>query len=401
MKVLLSAFACAPRAGSEEGAAWNWAQALAGAGHDVTVLTQSLARDAIEDARTAVGGRLRFEYVVARPSPVAPFGYYGKYLAWQWAAYRAARGRRRNGFDVVHHVSLGSVHGGSHLWRLGVPFVFGPVGGGHEVPTALRSELRGGRAYNALRGLALRSIRFNPLAVATVRHAAVVLATNSDTLALVRAMGAGDARLFLDSGVPEALLERSSTPAAAPQLRVLWVGRLMPHKGLRLALSALDRARQRIPVRLVIAGDGPLRDDMVRWITELRLHGHVEWKGLVPLADLYRLYEGSDALLFTSLRDSFGGQLLEGMALGVPLVVLDHQGARDFVPSDAACKVAPGRFDDVVEGLADALCALHAAPARRHAMAEAGRVFAQEHTWSAKAAAVSPIYESVVRDARR
>jgi hypothetical protein len=48
LKILLSAFACEPNAGSEPAVGWNWALFLARAGHQVVVLTRARARSAVE-----------------------------------------------------------------------------------------------------------------------------------------------------------------------------------------------------------------------------------------------------------------------------------------------------------------------------------------------------------------
>ena len=58
-------------------------------------------------------------------------------------------------FDIVHHVTWGSLHIGSQLWRLGKPFVFGPVGGGQVAPRGFSRYLRGGRTVEFIRSFVL------------------------------------------------------------------------------------------------------------------------------------------------------------------------------------------------------------------------------------------------------
>ena len=47
MKLLISAYACAPNRGSEHGSAWNWTSEVARLGHEVTVLVSPAHRNAI------------------------------------------------------------------------------------------------------------------------------------------------------------------------------------------------------------------------------------------------------------------------------------------------------------------------------------------------------------------
>ncbi len=104
-------------------------------------------------------------------------------------------------------------------------------------------------------------------------------------------------------------------------------------------------------------------------------------------------------LLFTSLRDSFGTQLLEAMAFGLPLVVLDHHGARDCVPVAAAIKVPIASPERLTLDLAAALRLLAFNPNRRAAMGTAGREFAEQHRWPEKARAMQQICDSILREA--
>lgn len=304
LSVLLSAYACAPGSGLRMGSGLELGPGH-GRGRSRRHRVHAAGwpagdRGPALDGRRAVAVRVRVR--IAGPSRT----FYGPYLSWQWMAYRAARVSPRR-FDVVHYVTLGSVHGGSHLWRLGRPFVLGPLGGGQKAPAPLRSELARGRRHDLLRTLALRSVRINPVALTTARNAAVVLVTNRNTQDLLSLAGCARCPAVPRLGSPCRAARAGERSDCCVSTAGAVGGRLNPHKGVRIALSAVARARQHIPVRLTIAGDGPLRDDLRRWIAELGLQRDVEWNGSVPLPDLCRLYERSDVMLFTSIRDSLAG----------------------------------------------------------------------------------------------
>ena len=64
---------------------------------------------------------------------------YIRYLSWQRRALRKARRLARQiDFDLVHHISWGSIQMGSSLWRLNKPFLFGPTGGGQHAPKTFK-----------------------------------------------------------------------------------------------------------------------------------------------------------------------------------------------------------------------------------------------------------------------
>jgi len=169
------------------------------------------------------------EGIPIRAAPVST----REYLAWQRGCLEAAVALdAEHDFDVAHHLNWGSLFWGSTLSRLGKPFIFGPIGGGQTSPEVLREWFGESWRREAQRNWALRvALRFNPRARRTLRAADLVLATNSETAARSRALGARQVELCLDTAVlSEAIAheEREAPGRSAPT--VLWVGRNLPLK---------------------------------------------------------------------------------------------------------------------------------------------------------------------------
>lgn len=125
---------------------------------------------------------------------------------------------------------------------------------------------------------------------------------------------------------------RTATPAELPPgRRMLFVGRLEPRKGLRVAIDAFARlAPQRPDLYLVVAGEGPERSALHRIDPGLR--GRVIELGTVPHADLPRCHAAADVFVSPATgRESFGIVLVEAMAAGLPLVASDIPGYREVV----------------------------------------------------------------------
>lgn len=108
---------------------------------------------------------------------------------------------------------------------------------------------------------------------------------------------------------------------------LLFVGRLVPYKGLEVLIRAVARRPPGIPLR--VAGDGPLRARLERLAKRLR--ADVEFLGYVPEEDLAGLYRGARATVLPSVngQEAFGITLLESMACGTPVVASDLPGVAD------------------------------------------------------------------------
>lgn len=399
MKILLSAFSCEPGRGSEPGKSWNWAYELARSGHEVWALTSTNGKPAIEAflASMPTPG-LNFVYIprLRLPAFIEPFRALLQHIRWQWRALAVARDLdRRIDFDVVHHVSFGSLHLGSHLWRLGKPFVFGPVGGGQIAPGGFRRYLRGGWIAESLRSFVVRNFTGVLFAArSTVANADLVLVVNQETRAWAERLGGRHVEYMASGGIARSLLAKPSERRRddASCLRVLWVGRLLPRKGVLLALEALASVDPRLDVRCTILGDGKQGRYLRQWIEALRLPNRVEWRGQVSWNEAMEAYRHHDVFLFTSLRETEGVQLLEAMAGGAAVVTLDHHGPRMAVPDNAGIKVPVSTPQETVAAIARALERLAREPKTVEAMSLAAIKWAAENTWDRKVARAVELY---------
>ncbi|MEM8485196.1 MAG: glycosyltransferase family 4 protein [Bacteroidota bacterium] len=405
MKVLLSAYACEPHRGSEEGFGWNWSTHLAREGHEVCVLTRNWAQDKVErEMQENPIPNLRFIFVDIparyKPAMKGIFGVYAHYFLWQKAAYRQAQQLlKTEDFDLAHHVTWGSLIGGSWLWRLeDKPFVFGPVGGGQVAPDAFKPYFPTRWRQESIRTYITKKVLPSlPSTKKMLRHTALLLATNSDTLHIAEQMGAKKAELFLDTGLPDHYFADTAKDGFTDnRMNILWVGRLLERKAIKLSLQVL--AKLNFPFRMTILGDGPEDVYVNDWIREMGLADRVEWKGRVPWDEVQRAYEQNEVFLFTSLRDSFGSQLLEAMSNGLAIVTLDHQGAHDFVPDGAGIRVPVSTPGATINRLAEALTHIHENPEKLPLMSKTGLDFARQNNWTVKAAEMTKMYQSVVKN---
>jgi len=399
MRILLSAYACRPNAGSEPGFGWNWATHLAARGFDVHVLVAKRNQEPIEAGLRANSiANLCFTYISV-PWEWAKISEALHYVVWQFAALKAARELAlKVDFDLIHHVTYGSVHVPSQLWRLGIPVVFGPVGGGQTAPASMLKYFGGGKYTERLRSSATKLLKSSPVHRQWLRRMNVILAANNETLNLVRTLGCKNSRVMCDTAIPVDCFADAprSYEKSGEALRLLWVGRMLARKALPLALDALKEVHEN--VTLTIAGDGLAPQIVHNMIRDRNLQQRVTWKGSrLTFEELQTAYAEHDALLFSSLRDSFGSQLLEAMAMGLPIITLDLHGAHDFLPDSASLKVPVGSPDETVRSLASAITQLASlSVAKRDQMSMHAWNFAKTLSWPARLEVIEKLYAEVL-----
>jgi glycosyltransferase involved in cell wall biosynthesis len=112
---------------------------------------------------------------------------------------------------------------------------------------------------------------------------------------------------------------------------VLMVSALIPSKNVDRAIHAVTRLPD---VTLVVAGDGPLRDE-IRKLAEEHMPGRYR-QLTVPPQDMPALYRSADAFLHLSRDESFGNVFVEAMACGTPVVAYDLPRTR-WILGDRGC----------------------------------------------------------------
>jgi glycosyltransferase involved in cell wall biosynthesis len=150
---------------------------------------------------------------------------------------------------------------------------------------------------------------------------------------------------------------------------LLFVGRLAAVKGVPVLFAALENARARgVDLRLTLIGDGAERQTLES--AARALGNDVTFAGYRTQAEVAAALQGADALVLPSFAEGLPVVLMEAMAARVPVVTTRIAGVPELVEDGVSgLLVAPGDVD----GLAEALVAVMADPARRRAMGEAGR----------------------------
>lgn len=403
---LLVAHHCNPEWGSEPLIGWRWASELAEGG-GTELITHIRNRGAIEragglpckvhyvdtEATAAFIDRLNSR-LWRGASPVNRLALEAvAQIAFDRRACRIARRRIESGaVDLIHRVSPISPRFPTRLGTLGVPLVLGPVNGGMTTMPGFagvsRQEKEG---FLRVRSLSrLLDVRHRTLASAS----RILVATEGTRAALPPS--------FRDSAVhmPENGVKLSAFPPAfgrqSTQLRALYLGRLLPYKGVDVAIRALSAVRKKVSVSLDVIGDGPERGTLEQLARELGLEDSVHFHGAVPVDQVSDWMRSCDAYVFPSVRESGGATVMEAMASGKPVIVANHGGPAETVRPGTGFRVDARSPAELVQGVAEALEAFARHEGMRARMARAARFHVETQlTWGAKIERARRIYEEV------
>jgi phosphatidyl-myo-inositol alpha-mannosyltransferase len=171
---------------------------------------------------------------------------------------------------------------------------------------------------------------------------------------------------------------------------ILFLGRFDPRNGLSTLIESFRRVRgANREARLVVVGDGPLRD-----------HYYRQAKGIPDIKFVGAILEGrpsyyahSSVYACPTTKASFGITLLEAMACETPIVCSDILGFRDVVKHGREALMVPcGDRDAIAEGLIRVLD--DSSLASR--LGTTGRANSLEYSWANVTSQVLDVYHSVL-----
>ena len=328
------AFSAEPGRGSEPGGGWSLITALSPV-VDLTVLVKSEHIAGIREweRKNPVQG-LRFVEVppsvprsLQKAHRVTEFL---TYLAWLRMAERVAtRLHLECPFDFAYHATYSVYWLPTPATRMGIPSIWGPVGGGVSAPRTVLGRLGVAGLFDEfLDRLAVRAAARWPGTRRTWRRATLRIAQNHDTWVRLPSPLRAESHI-LNAGE---LTRVVRPPVDGRQPVVIFPSALISRKCPRLALEALVHAPN---VRLQFAHGGPQEAMLRRLARRLGVAQRVEFLGQIPRSELFERMARASAALFTGVREEGGLALAEALSLGTPVVVLSVGGARTL------CRAAP------------------------------------------------------------
>lgn len=402
LKILIGSYACDPSYGSEPGMGWNFVYHLSRY-HDVHAIVEEhefkekllqYSREHPERVKN-----IRFHFVPrvhhATLRKIWPPSYYWFYRKWQKKAYRLARQLdAQEHFDAVYQVTISGFREPGFLWKLGKPFVWGPLGGFTDTPWCL---LRCLGLYGALY-FGVRNIinyfqkRWGFSARAASAHAHTILTSTTKAVEEIRRFWKKDAVLMNEVGFEpdhEPLPPSSHRPGAP--LRLCWAGEHIPRKALDLLLNALPLCREKM--ELHVLSRGPRMEAWKALARRLGLENNVIFHGFVPREEAFRIMSSSHVFCITSIREDTSTVVFEAFRYGLPIIALDHCGFSTVIDKTSGIKIPIRSHDQVIADYAKHLDFLASHEEERLRLSQGASARCRQFTWESKMQVLNSIFE--------
>ncbi len=403
LNVLLGCYACDPTYGSEPGMGWNFASNIAKY-HNVHVLVEegefreTLTKYAEEHPDEVKN--ITFHYIPRTHHEtlrkIWPPSYYWFYRAWHKKAYQYAKKLNQQiDFDIVHQITISGFREPGYLWKLGKPFIWGPLGGFTDTPWCLLSGLGfQGAVYFSLRNIInFFQKRWGFAARAAAKHSHTILTSTTKAVQEIHNFWHKDAILMNEVGLEtnHTAYQPSKRENNEP-LRICWAGEHIPRKALDLLLLALPLCKEK--VELHVLSKGPRMASWKKLTRKLGLNHIVTFHGFVPREDAYRIMSSSHVFCITSIREDTSTVVFEAFRYGLPIIAPDHCGFSTVIDDTCGIKIPIHSKSQVISDYARHLDYLATNEHIRRKLSNGALERCKLFTWDAKMKILNEIYRT-------
>jgi glycosyltransferase involved in cell wall biosynthesis len=324
--------------------------------------------------------------------------YYIGYAAWQREALKVARKlHSAHPFDLVHHLNMIGYREPGYLWRLPVPFVWGPVGGAANMPWAYfgQMSLRGQLFYgarNIVNDLQKRWMGRCRSAAETARHIWVV-----DVAArqLVEQVWHRSSSFALEVGTTGRAQASIKKRLAGQSLHLCWSGEHIDRKYLPILLHALKRIAPERRPSVTILGDGPETERWKNLAEQLGISALLQWTGKIPYRQALDTMAGCDLFVSTSLMEATSNVVLEALSFGMPVICHDTCGMSVAVTAECGIKIEMHSFQRSVERYAGAVLRVDGSPSLLEEMSRGAIRRHEQLGWDQKVESFARTYDEI------
>jgi glycogen synthase len=193
--------------------------------------------------------------------------------------------------------------------------------------------------------------------------------------------------------------EFRKTYARVEEKIIFYVGRHVYEKGIQVLIEAApDIINSYGEVKFVIAGKGPMTEELKEKTRNLGLEGKVIFVGYLDDVSKSKLYKVADVAVFPSLYEPFGIVALEAMGAGCPVVVSDVGGLKEIVQHRVnGMKLMTGSRDSIKDNVLELL---NNELLRKSVSENAYGTVLEKYTWNKIAIDTVLLYEKVKEEAK-
>ena len=329
----------------------------------------------------------------------SPFFYYIGYFIWQRKAYKIARQLCVNSkFDIIHHLTSISFREPGFLWKLPIPFVWGPTGGLSKIPIQFYKFIGFKSSFKEfIRNLTNQiQFRVNNRIKKAIKKSSLIYTFSKEDQSIFYKTSGKKPKLLLDAAAIIPKMEFNKISGDSKLISVLWCGELIKRKSLDIILFAISsdpQLKQRMTLNIV--GSGCLEKEYKILCENLNISSCIKWIGQVDRQTVFNIMNKSDLLVHSSYREGTSHVIPEALSHGLPVICHDINGMSIAITDKCGIKIPLVSPEKSIKGFKQALLELINNSAKLKKLQIGAIKRSQELSWDVMAETIASDYNSI------
>lgn len=414
--ILVLAYAISPFRGSEYSVAWNYINEMskdnnlvvlygAAGNHmgDFEEIESWLLTNSILNVRFVPvypnAFTLKLNYLNRKG--ILPYVFYLAYNFWHRQVYKTAKQLIENEhFDLIHFLNPIGYREPGHLWKLGLPYIWGPIGGVPNRPKQLFKDLTfKNRILFTVRNWA-NSIQFkyNKRLKKALDSTDLLLTATTENQFLIQKEYKIESIYLPENAIIESkAIPRVINIKEGDICNIAWIGSIDSRKSLNFLIEALGKV-QIGNWHLHIIGEGSLKQSMQQLAVKMLISNKITWYGHIQRSEVFEILSSTHLHIITSLGEGNPTTIWEAMDRGIPTLSLDHCGMKDVICERCGVKINVGSVQQVKTDLSNAISDLIQNPTKINNLSAGVLECAKSHTWNKRRQLFNGYYDLAIKN---
>lgn len=308
---------------------------------------------------------------------------------------------RYNIFDLIHYVGMIGYREPGYLWKLGLPYVWGPVSGANNAPIQLMKRMSlSGKMKQLFRNFSNSlQFKYSRRLKKALKFTDILLTATSENHDKFLNVHGKDSICIPENAIIGNISLNQNKFVAPDKYRLIVVGTLDARKSVGILLEAMSLVKHKDKILLDIVGDGPLRSVLECQAQDLGINDLINWHGFLPRTKAVELFDSAHLHVITSVSEGNPTTIWEAMMHGVPTLSFDHCGMHDTL-SDSCGILIPikNTYEENLEAIASILDHLIENPERFKELAFNTLSRAKLNTWQHRRLFLNNLYTTLLSD---
>jgi len=417
-KIIVLAYQISPIRGSEYSVAWNYVSEMSK--DNELVVFYGASGDHMGDLELPKEALVKipdsnFRLIGIKPNIFArlinllnksglfTFSFYVAYRIWQWQVYNRVNLLIKNEqFDIMHFLNPIGYREPGYLWKIDLPYIWGPISGISNRPIQLIKKLTIiEKLFFIFRNMInTLQFKYNIRLKKAIQRTDLLLTATTENQKLIEEYYHKQSIYLPENAIINSSIINPLRTINLKQndiIKILWIGRIDANKSLIILIEALSRINLG-NYHLHVVGDGQKKNAMQKMSEKLQLQNMITWHGQIPRTDVFNILKSSHLHIITSLGEGNPTTIWEAMSCGIPTISLNHCGMKDVICEKCGLKIDIVSYDQVVDDLSKALLDLLNNPEKINLLSHGVNNCIDNFTWEKRRNLFNQFYNIAIEN---